>query len=160
MIPPSVTTSSPKSPARRWVILAAAGLTALLIWLAPAPRIGSAPTERLIRVDAKSFEFSPAAVTVNPGDTVTLELVAHDYVHGLYVDTYGVSTTADPGQPSRVTFVADKPGVFTLRCYVPCGPLHPFMVGRFNVGPNWLLWRAAALAVVAAAVAILAQAKA
>lgn len=153
-------TSSPESPVRRWIIPAAAGLLALLIWFAPAPRLGSAPTERLIRLDAMSFEFTPSIVTVNPGDTVTLELASHDYVHGLYVDSYGVSTTADPGQPSRVTFVADMPGVFTLRCSVSCGPLHPFMVGRFNVGPNWLLWRAAALAVVAALSAILTQAKA
>jgi len=67
-------------------------------------------------------------------------------VHGLYVDDYGVGITADPGQTTRLTFVADKAGTFALRCFAPCGPLHPFMVGKLNVGSNWLLWRAMGVA--------------
>jgi heme/copper-type cytochrome/quinol oxidase subunit 2 len=46
--------------------------------------------------------------------------------------------------------VADQPGSFRFRCSVTCGALHPFMIGKLNVGPNWLLWKAAGAALLAA----------
>ena len=36
-----------------------------------------------------------------------------------------------------------------MRCSVTCGALHPFMIGKFNVGSNDLLWRAIGLGVLA-----------
>ena len=97
------------------------------------------------------FEYAPATMRVNPGDRVTLELVSTDVVHGLYVDGYDLDLTADPGQPKSLTFTADQPGVFRFRCSVTCGPLHPFMLGRLQVGPNWMLWRGVGLGVMAVA---------
>lgn len=95
--------------------------------------------------------FNPAAITVRAGDRVTLELVSTDVVHGLYLDGYGLSVTADPGQPASLAFVADRPGTFRFRCSVTCGPLHPFLVGKLHVGSNGVLWRAVAIAVLIAA---------
>jgi heme/copper-type cytochrome/quinol oxidase subunit 2 len=118
--------------------------------LAPLP-VRTAPTsQRILRVEASQFAYLPAVLLVNPGDTVTIELVSTDVVHGLYLDGYGISVTADPGQTARLTFKADKPGSFRFRCNVTCGALHPFMIGKLQVGPNTLLWRAIALTVLAA----------
>jgi len=39
---------------------------------------------------------------------------------------------------SEVRFTADKAGRFGFRCSKPCGSLHPFMVGKFIVEPNYL----------------------
>jgi heme/copper-type cytochrome/quinol oxidase subunit 2 len=118
--------------------------------LAPLP-IRTAPTsQRTLRVEASQFAYLPAVLQVNPGDTITIELVSTDVVHGLYLDGYGISVTADPGQTARLTFKADKPGSFRFRCNVTCGALHPFMIGKLQVGPNTLLWRAIALTVLAA----------
>jgi heme/copper-type cytochrome/quinol oxidase subunit 2 len=125
-----------------WAILGAA---ALLVAFAPLPHSASAPTERLFRVEAGDFAYSPAMLFVNPGDEVTIQLVSTDVVHGLYVDGYGVSVTADPGQPAFLTFTADRPGTFRLRCSVTCGALHPFMIGKLQVGSNLLLWRGLSL---------------
>jgi heme/copper-type cytochrome/quinol oxidase subunit 2 len=108
------------------------------------------PTRRTFRVEASQFAYAPAALDVNPSDTVTIELVSMDVVHGLYLDGYSVSVTADPGQTARLTFTADKSGSFRFRCNVPCGALHPFMIGKLQVGPNTWLWRAIALTVLAA----------
>jgi heme/copper-type cytochrome/quinol oxidase subunit 2 len=83
---------------------------------------------------------------VNAGDTVTLELVSTDAVHGLYLDGYGVSMEADPGQSVSLTFVADQPGSFRFRCSVTCGALHPFMIGKLTVGGNTLLFRGVGIA--------------
>lgn len=97
--------------------------------------------ERSFRVEAGDFAYTPAVLKVNPGDRVTIELISTDVVHGLYVDGYDLSVTADPGQPATLTFVADQSGVFRLRCLVACGALHPFMLGKLQVGRNILVWQ-------------------
>ncbi len=125
-------------------------LAAIAVLIVPVPLTPAAPQERHVRIEASQFQFTPSVVSVNPGDRVTIDLTTADVVHGLYVDDYGLNITADPGQTTRLTFVADKAGTFALRCFAPCGPLHPFMVGKLNVGPNWLLWRAVGVAGVAA----------
>ncbi len=130
-----------------------AGVIALaavvLVLPVPATLAAAAPRERYFHTVASTFQYTPSVIDVNPGDRVTIDLTATDVVHGLYIDDYGLNVTADPGQTARLTFVADRPGTFRLRCSAPCGSLHPFMVGKLNVGPNWLLWRAAGLAVIA-----------
>lgn len=122
------------------------GLVGAALALAPAPTWPTAPAERHIHIEASSFEYMPAAVSVNPGDRVTIELAARDVVHGWYLDGYDLNLTADPGQPARLSFIADRPGAFRFRCSVTCGPLHPFMIGKLNVGPHWGLWRGIGLA--------------
>ena len=112
-------------------------LAALLVAFAPLPAAGGMhATTRVVRIEAGQFSYSPSVVTVNRGDTVTLELVSTDVVHGLYVDGYGLSVQADPGQTKTLTFVADQEGSFRFRCNVTCGAMHPFMIGKLNVGEN------------------------
>jgi heme/copper-type cytochrome/quinol oxidase subunit 2 len=127
------------------LLLVAAGLVVAFVPL-PVPRI--APQERMFRVEAGQFAYSPAELHVNPGDRVTIQLVSTDVVHGLYVDGYGVSAQADPGQPATLTFTADRPGSFRLRCNVTCGAMHPFMIGKLSVGRNQWLYRSVGLALV------------
>ncbi len=129
-----------------WALLAG---FALLVAFTPLPLTPTVPTDRLIRLEARSFEYTPSLLAVNPGDRVTLEIVATDYVHGLHLEGYDLNALAAPGQTARLTFVADQPGLFRFRCSVPCGALHPFMLGKLEVGPNWLLWRAVGLAAAA-----------
>lgn len=141
---------SPQPILRRWLLPAALAAAALTIALAPIPASAGEPVERRIRLDARSYAFTPAVIRVQPGDRVALEVVSTDVVHGVYLDGYGLSVTADPGQTARLEFVADRPGTFRIRCSVTCGPLHPFMIGKLEVGPNLLLARAAGLLVLAA----------
>lgn len=135
---------------RRRALAGLLGLAALGVVLVPAPRPAAAPVDRHLRIEARSFAYAPSTITVNPGDRVLIDLVSVDVVHGLYVDGYGVHVTADPGSTARLAFVADRPGTFRLRCSVTCGQLHPFMIGTLRVGPDWWLWRAVALAMLAA----------
>lgn len=125
------------------------GVAALLVAFVPLSRPAPSANDRLFRVEAGDFAFTPAVLRVNPGDKVTIELVSTDVVHGLYVDGYDISVDADPGQPVRLTFTADRPGTFRLRCSVTCGALHPFMTGKLQVGSNLLIWRGIGLALVA-----------
>lgn len=117
-------------------------LAALVVAFAPFPASRTlAPTTRVIRMEASQFLYSPSVVTVNRGDTVAIQLISTDVVHGLYVDGYGVSAQADPGQTKTLTFVANRPGSFRFRCNVTCGAMHPFMIGKLNVGENTTLIR-------------------
>ena len=135
---------------QRWWGLIGIGVLALSIAFVPVPSFAAAPTDRTIQIEASSFDYNPSTITINPGDHITFELVATDVVHGLYLDGYDLNLTADPGQTARLTFTANKPGTFRFRCSVTCGPLHPFMIGKLNVGEDWLLWRAVGLVLLAA----------
>ncbi len=135
----------PKVP-WRWLALLAA---VLVIVGVPVPSRQIDPKDRVVSISASRFSFTPGTVTVNPGDRVTLEVRSTDVVHGLYLDGYDISVTANPGQVATLSFVADRPGSFRFRCSVPCGDIHPFMIGRLRVGPNWLWVRATGLALAA-----------
>lgn len=115
--------------------------------VAPA-REGDA--ERVVRIEASQYRFSPGVVDVRRGERVIIELVATDVVHGLYLDGYGLQISADPGQTERLTFVADRSGTFRFRCSITCGAMHPFMIGKLRVGNNALLWGGISLALLAA----------
>lgn len=128
--------------------------TALIVALVPLPVSEPEPAERTIHIEASQFAYYPEVIRVNPGDTVTVEFTSNDVVHGLALDGYDVEMTADPGQVSRLTFTADKKGSFRFRCSVTCGDMHPFMIGKLQVGPNTLLWRAGALALLISAVGL------
>jgi heme/copper-type cytochrome/quinol oxidase subunit 2 len=133
----------------RWIAI---GLLALAIVVVPSPialATRAAPAERHFRIEANSFQYTPEAIQVNHGDHVTIDLVSTDVVHGLYIDGYDLNVTTDPGQTATLSFVADQSGAFRFRCSVTCGALHPFMIGKLNVGSNDLLWRAIGLSALA-----------
>jgi heme/copper-type cytochrome/quinol oxidase subunit 2 len=125
------------------LLLITAGLVVAFV---PLPVLPMPPQERTFRVDARQFAYSPAELQVNPGDKVIIQLVSNDVVHGLYVDGYGVSVEADPGQTATLTFVANKPGSFRFRCNITCGAMHPFMIGKLTVGTNNWFYRSLGLA--------------
>ncbi len=124
-------------------------MAGLVVAFAPLPAPAIAPQERTFRIEARQFAYSPSELNVNPGDTVKIELVSTEVVHGLYVDGYGVSVEADPGQTATLTFVANKTGSFRFRCNVTCGAMHPFMIGKLTVGTNHWLSRSLGLTVLA-----------
>jgi len=123
--------------------------TGLVVAFAPLPVPSIAPQARTFRIDARQFAYSPSELKVNAGDTVTLQLVSNDVVHGLYMDGYDISVEADPGQTTTLTFTADQPGSFRFRCNVTCGAMHPFMIGKLTVGSNNWLFRSIGLALLA-----------
>ncbi len=134
---------------RSYLSLLLLAMAALVVAFAPLPAPVVAPQERTIQIDAGQFAYSPSEVAVNPGDTITIELVSTDVVHGLYIDGYDLSVEADPGQAATMTFTANKPGSFRFRCNVTCGAMHPFMIGKLTVGTNDWLMRSIGLAVIA-----------
>jgi heme/copper-type cytochrome/quinol oxidase subunit 2 len=133
----------------RFIFLLLFVMTGLVVAFTPLPAQPVAPQEQTFRIEAGQFAYSPSELKVNQGDTVTFQLVSTDVVHGLYVDGYDIFIEADPGQTTTLTFVADKPGSFRFRCNVTCGAMHPFMIGKLNVGFNNWFFRSIGLAMLA-----------
>lgn len=123
-------------------------MAALVLAFAPVPTASrTMNTVRTFRVEASQYAYLPSELYVNTGDTVVIQLVSKDVVHGLYIDGYNLSVEADPGQTKTLTFTANEPGSFRFRCSVTCGTMHPFMIGKLYVGANTGLVRAGGLAV-------------
>ena len=127
-------------------------MAGLVVAFVPLPAPPATPQERSFEVDGRQYAYSPSELQVNQGDTVSIQLVSTDVVHGLYIDGYDISVEADPGQTASLTFIANKSGSFRFRCNITCGAMHPFMIGKLTVGSNNWLYRSiglASLAVVA-----------
>jgi heme/copper-type cytochrome/quinol oxidase subunit 2 len=116
------------------------GILLAAVWLIPFPYLSTGQA-RNFTVQASQFQFTPAVLQVQPGDQVTINLESTDVVHGLYIDQYDLSIQADPGQTASLQFIADRKGGFNLRCSVACGAMHPFMLGKLQVGVNETLYR-------------------
>lgn len=130
-------------------------LFAGLIIFIPLPQSQNDEVDRHFQVEASMFQFTPGRIRVNQGDRITLELISTDVVHGLSIDGYDFELMADPGQSQTATFIANKTGVFRFRCSIACGNMHPFMIGKLQVGPNWELIRGIVLGGLAVFAAIL-----
>lgn len=91
---------------------------------------------------AVSHLYDPQMLVARRGDTVRLRVMNQSHFrHGVEVAGYGVRTGELAGGKSEVlTFVADKPGIFEYRCYLPydpatatCAPDHESMIGHLIV---------------------------
>lgn len=135
------------------VSLAAIAL-GVLVMLAPA---ASAPlpaatidlsllitSEGSIGGRALNHLYDPQLLVARRHDTVRLRVMNQSfYRHGIEIVGYNVRTGPLTGgaQSSEVlTFVANKPGIFVYRCYLPydpaaatCAPDHDGMIGHLVV---------------------------
>lgn len=57
----------------QWILLVTLALTVLLV---PVPAVAAVPASRTFHIEARRFAYSPAILKVNPGDRVTIDLVA------------------------------------------------------------------------------------
>ncbi|MAT43718.1 MAG: hypothetical protein CL609_15380 [Anaerolineaceae bacterium] len=140
---------------KQWTRITILLLLCLVILFVPFPIPDAPPTDRHIRIEASMFQFTPSEIKINKGDHVTVDLVSTDVVHGFSLDGYNFELKADPGQTSSGSFIANRTGVFRFRCSVACGNLHPFMIGKLQIGPNLLLFRGIILGFLAIIVALL-----
>ncbi|HKD43933.1 MAG TPA: cupredoxin domain-containing protein [Myxococcaceae bacterium] len=110
---------------------------ALLLTSFPAPAADQAPSpssnERVIKVTAKRFEYSPSVITVKLNVPVVLELTTLDRVHGFEVPDLKLQAEIKPGEVSRVRFIPDKIGTFAFHCNIFCGSGHEDMAGQIVV---------------------------
>jgi len=80
-----------------------------------------------------SYVWLPSQIIVNEGDEVTLEFVGiNGSAHPTTIEAFGKTFTVTRGGAHRVTFVADKVGIFGITC----GTHKPSMSGELIVMPR------------------------
>lgn len=60
---------------------------------------------------------------------------ARDATHGFGLPGYNINVSIEPGETVTIEFVADKPGVYPFYCTEFCSALHLEMMGYFLVKP-------------------------
>lgn len=82
------------------------------------------------RWEISTYRWMPSQIIVNRGDEVTLEFAGiNGDSHPGVIEGYGVSFVVRRGEVTRVTFKADKAGVFRI----VCDKHHPSMHGELIV---------------------------
>ena len=89
--------------------------------------------ERVVKVRARKFLFTPAEIALKKGEPVTLELVTEDVFMGFNVPDLKVRSDIVPGKVMRLRFTPDKAGTFPFLCDVFCGDGHETMSGKITV---------------------------
>lgn len=99
-------------------------LAVALLWVLPAcrgePEATGPPDER-IEIEASSYAYAPAGVSVAPG---TVRFVVHnasDIVHGFEVEGHGMEeeiAEIQPGGTDSLTVTLEEPGTYEIYCPV------------------------------------------
>jgi cytochrome c oxidase subunit 2 len=93
----------------------------------------AAPKEKLIKITAKRFTFSPGKITLKKGVPVVFEFRTLDVLMGFNLPDFNVRADIIPEKVTRLRFVPDKTGTFTFLCDVFCGGEHEKMNGQVTV---------------------------
>ena len=91
------------------------------------------PKERVIKVVASRFKYTPGTLKVKKGQPVVFELTTADVLMGFNLPDFNVHGDIVPGKVTRVRFVPDKTGTFTFLCDIFCGTGHEEMHGQLVV---------------------------
>ena len=89
--------------------------------------------EKVIRIVAKKFEYTPSEITLQKGTPVVLELTTEDVAMGFYAPALNVDVEIVPGKAVRLRLVPEKTGSFDFSCNVFCGDGHEDMGGKIHV---------------------------
>jgi cytochrome c oxidase subunit II len=109
---------------------------ALGVLLLSAGAIGlraAEPKERVIKILARRFTYTPDKLTLKKGVPVVLELTTADVLMGFNAPDFQTRADIIPGKVARVRLVPDKIGTFTFLCDIFCGSGHETMNGTIIV---------------------------
>ena len=116
---------------RRRLTLAACGLA--LGAGALGLHAATAPKEKVIKILARRFTYSPDKLTLKLGVPVVFELRTADILMGFSVPDFNARADIIPGKVARLRVVPDKIGTFTFLCDIFCGSGHETMSGSLTV---------------------------
>ena len=91
------------------------------------------PKEKVIKITAKKFNYTPGEVKLKKGVPVILEFRTQDVLMGLNLPDFNARADIVPGKTTRLRLVPDKTGTFVFLCDVFCGTGHEEMNGKLTV---------------------------
>lgn len=89
--------------------------------------------ERVVKIQAQKFSYTPSEITLKKGEAVVLELTSTDFAHGFNLPEFGMRTDIPPGKVTKLMFTPEKEGEFEFLCDNFCGSGHEEMSGKFIV---------------------------
>jgi cytochrome c oxidase subunit 2 len=89
--------------------------------------------ERVIRIVAQRFRYSPNEIVLKKGQPVVLEFTSLDFVHGFKIPDLNMRADLPPGKVTRIRITPDKVGIYDFLCDNFCGDNHEEMSGRIVV---------------------------
>jgi cytochrome c oxidase subunit 2 len=91
------------------------------------------PKEKVIKITAKRFAFTPGNITLKKGVPVVFEFRTLDVFMGFNLPDFNARADIVPGKVARLRLVPDKTGTFIFLCDVFCGGGHEKMNGQLTV---------------------------
>jgi cytochrome c oxidase subunit 2 len=122
--------------ARRQICLRAVyGIGALLSGAAINARgqTKNVAKERVIKIQAKKFVYTPNQIVLKMGEPVVLEFTSVDFVHGFKIPDMNIRADLPPGKVTQVRLTPDKAGDYDFLCDNFCGSGHEEMNGKITV---------------------------
>ena len=89
--------------------------------------------EKVIRVSARKFVFTPSEITLKKGEPVVFELTSQDVFMGFNLPEFKARSDIVPGKVMHLPLTPDRAGTFTFLCDVFCGDGHETMSGKIVV---------------------------
>lgn len=91
------------------------------------------PDAKTSRWEVSAYVWQPSQIVVSEGDEVTLEFVGiNGAAHPTTIAAFGQTFVVNRGQAHRITFTADKAGIFGILCSTH----KPSMSGELVVMPK------------------------
>ena len=109
------------------------GLGGLLLTAATIGLRAAEPKERVIKIVARRFTYTPNKLMLKKGVPVILELTTADVLMGFSAPDFDTRADIIPGKVARVRLTPDKVGTFTFLCDIFCGSGHENMNGAIVV---------------------------
>ena len=114
---------------------AVSGIGALLIGCAinTTAQAKTTAKERVIKIQAKKFVYTPNKIVLKLGEPVVLEFTSVDFTHGFNIPDMKIRADLPPGKITRVKLTPDKVGEYEFLCDNFCGDGHEGMSGKMTV---------------------------
>ncbi len=107
--------------------------TGLFVCAALGAGLAARGEDKVIRVTARKFVFTPNEIALKKGEPVVIELSTLDVFMGFNVPELKVRSDIVPGKVTRLALTPDRAGTFAFLCDVFCGDGHETMNGRIVV---------------------------
>ncbi|HZE59025.1 MAG TPA: cupredoxin domain-containing protein [Burkholderiales bacterium] len=114
-------------------VLRIAAAAAILAAGGAATYVVAQPKEKVIKITAKRFDYTPGNLTLKKGEAVVFEFTSKDVLMGFNLPDFNLRADIIPDKVTRVRFVPDKTGTFTFLCDIFCGTGHENMNGKITV---------------------------
>jgi cytochrome c oxidase subunit 2 len=89
--------------------------------------------ERVIKIQAKKFVYTPNQIVLKVGEPVVLEFTSVDFMHGFKIPDMNIRADLPPGKVTQVRLTPDKAGEYDFLCDNFCGSGHEEMSGKITV---------------------------